>query len=715
MKLKSLFKGMVLSIPLLLTSCNDEESVDINSKCRIVISVDKFESTIPTRTNTDPDNGFLITWASGDVIGIFPREGYQEPFEIPAEQIGHESASFDGGYWAVKNGLQYNAYYPFDKRNFDSAEMKTKIPVTYIGQKQNGTSCDIGAFDYTYSDWGTATNGSIGFDFHHIGAIAVFSLEYPATTTYTKMTLTVDEALIPLEGSYDLTANDVSFVADENSKAESISLNLENCSGIAGETGIFYMMLPPMDLSNNTVTLSLTSTTGKICTYSIDKVLNTKKGKLYRRTGKPIKSNVEGTVDGWREEVSSYANGVAFVANAGELSSIIPDNEKHTITSLKIFGELNGTDIKFIRENMAKCYINNNTESFGTLKTLDLSEASIVEGGEAYYSSYTTENNVLGNSMFNGSATLESVILPKNITTIESKAFRNCSNLRCITIFENVKSIGANAFIDSNLSEITIPEGVETIESGAFCRCNLSEIIIPEGVKTIGDNAFYNIENLKTVSIPQSVTSIGENAFGYHRGIDVYIKDLRKFLEACISESTIFIPKNDGAYYRLFLNNVEVKDLIIPEGVTGIPYFARCSSFISVTLPEGAYCKIAGNFSECKNLEQAKFPNSYLIIPPGTFANSGLKTMTIGNNVTTIYYGAFSYCPLNAFYSYTQTPPILDCIPEGMNTSNMPTEIRYSFGGVNKDNATLYVPAGCKTAYESSDWAKYFGTIVEMN
>ena len=45
----------------------------------------------------------------------------------------------------------------------------------------------------------------------------------------------------------------------------------------------------------------------------------------------------------------------------------------------------------------------------------------------------------------------------------------------------------------------------------------------------------------------------------------------------------------------------------------------------------------------------------------------------------------------------------------------MPTEIRYSFGGVNKDNATLYVPAGCKTAYEVSDWAKYFGTIVEMN
>lgn len=683
---------MALSIPLLLTSCNDEEHTTIDNKCRVVCSVDKFESESLSRTNTEPENGFLITWASGDVIGIFPREGYQEPFEIPADQVGNKSASFDGGYWDVKDGLQYNAYYPFDKRNFDSAEMKTKIPVTYEGQKQNGTSCDIGAFDYTYSDWGTAVDGKIGFDFHHIGAIAAFSLEYPATTTYTQMTLSVDDALIPLEGSYDLTATDVSFVADESSKAKSITLALENCSGVAGETGVFYMMLPPMDLSNNVVTLSLTSSTGKTCTYSIEKALNAKKGKLYRRTGIPVKSNVEGTVDDWCEEVSTYANGVAFVANAGELSSIIPENEKHTITSLKIFGELNGTDIKFIRKNMVKC---GSTETFGALKILDLSEATIVEGGDAYYNSYTTENNVLGNRMFEGSATLESVILPKNITTIESYVF-----------------------FDSNLSEITIPESVETIESGAFCRCNLSEITIPEGVKTIGDNAFYNIENLKSVSIPQSVTSIGREAFGDHRGIDVYIKDLRKFLEACISENRIFTPKNDGAYYRLFLNNVEVKDLIIPEGVTRIPVLATCSSLTSVTVSEGNDCNYyAGIFQNCKNLKQAKFPNSCQVIPPQTFQGSGLTTMTIGNNVTTIWHGAFSCCPLNAFYSYTQTPPVIDCVTGLPDTaiSNMPTEIRHSFGGVNKDNATLYVPAGCKAAYEASDWAKYFGTIVEMN
>jgi hypothetical protein len=135
MNLKSLIKGMMLFIPLVLSSCNDEASTPFEDKCRIICSVDEFESANPSRTNTEPDNNFRITWASGDVIGIFPFEGYQEPFEIPVNQIGKESASFDGGYWSVKDGLQYNAYYPFDKRNFDSAEMKTRIPVTYIGQQ----------------------------------------------------------------------------------------------------------------------------------------------------------------------------------------------------------------------------------------------------------------------------------------------------------------------------------------------------------------------------------------------------------------------------------------------------------------------------------------------------------------------------------------------------------------------------------------------------
>lgn len=316
MNVKLLLKVWLCTIPFLLAACNGDESFSSDNKSKIVCSVDEFQSTDGSRTNTDPDNGFLITWASGDVIGIFPREGYQEPFAIPSNQVNQKNATFDGGYWALKKGLAYNAYYPFDKKNFDSADMKTKIPVTYIGQYQNGTSCNIGAFDYTYSDWKTVSDGAINFDFHHLGAIAVFSLPFPATTTYTKLTLSVDEALIPLKGTYDLTAEDVSIEPDKSSMSTSIDLDLNNCSGVAGKIGTFYMMLPPMDLSNKEVVISLISSAGTTCTYLIDKTLNAKKGRLYRRTGIPKDSKIEGTVDGWVEDEEDTTPYITFKADA---------------------------------------------------------------------------------------------------------------------------------------------------------------------------------------------------------------------------------------------------------------------------------------------------------------------------------------------------------------------------------------------------------------
>lgn len=69
---------------------------------------------------------------------------------------------------------------------------------------------------------------------------------------------------------------------------------------------------------------------------------------------------------------------------AGTLPDRIASSKKYKITNLKIVGEINGTDLKFIRE-MAGCDFNGK-ETDGKLSILDLSDAKIVEGGSAYYS-----------------------------------------------------------------------------------------------------------------------------------------------------------------------------------------------------------------------------------------------------------------------------------------------------------------------------------------
>ena len=85
---------------------------------------------------------------------------------------------------------------------------------------------------------------------------------------------------------------------------------------------------------------------------------------------------------------------------AGTLPDKISANEKNLITNLKIVGKINGTDLKFIREMAGRV---NEEKTDGKLSILDLSEAKIVAGGDAYFQSsknYYTSNDKLGNYVF---------------------------------------------------------------------------------------------------------------------------------------------------------------------------------------------------------------------------------------------------------------------------------------------------------------------------
>ena len=86
---------------------------------------------------------------------------------------------------------------------------------------------------------------------------------------------------------------------------------------------------------------------------------------------------------------------------AGTLPDKISANEKNLITNLKIVGKINGTDLKFIREMAGRV---NGEKTDGKLSILDLSEAKIVAGGDAYVNYYDskayTSNDKLGNYVF---------------------------------------------------------------------------------------------------------------------------------------------------------------------------------------------------------------------------------------------------------------------------------------------------------------------------
>ena len=147
---------------------------------------------------------------------------------------------------------------------------------------------------------------------------------------------------------------------------------------------------------------------------------------------------------------------------AGTLPDRIASSEKYKITNLKIIGEINGTDLRMIRE-MAGSNSNGNSTD-GKLSVLDLSEAKIVKGGDCYLNNgydYTS-NDVIGSRAFLGCSGLTSLTLPADITSIGDEAFQGCSGLTSIYVYaEKVPKIDSNAFkgVDAKKCTLYVPMG----------------------------------------------------------------------------------------------------------------------------------------------------------------------------------------------------------------------------------------------------------------
>lgn len=210
------------------------------------------------------ENGADFAWSENDTIGIFPNTGDQVSFAM-SEGAGTQTATFSGGGWALKSSATYSAYYPYDFYNRDM----TKIPVSYEGQTQNGNNNTdhIGAYDFMAASVATPSNGAVSFAMQHMGALVMLQTDLDEAKTLTSVTLSAEDTEFTTTGTMDLTATTPAISALTTS--ETLTIPLTNFQVAEDETTTIYFMLSSINLSDKTVSVTLSDEDGEYIKFEV--------------------------------------------------------------------------------------------------------------------------------------------------------------------------------------------------------------------------------------------------------------------------------------------------------------------------------------------------------------------------------------------------------------------------------------------------------------
>ena len=311
-------------------------------------------------------------------------------------------------------------------------------------------------------------------------------------------------------------------------------------------------------------------------------------------------------------------------------------------------------------------------------------QVGVGEGNSARWNDVAIDRN------YDGTITIPSAVSGYTVTTIGNGAFYYCQKLKAINIPTSVKTINFCAFNQcSELKELYIPASVESIDDYAFASCSgLEKIIvdaasafydsrnncnaiikktyndlilgckntvIPNTVKLISHGSFRGITDLQKIFIPASVTWVGGQAFN----------DSYNLTSIKVDESNPYLDSRDGcnAIIKKADNSLVVgcATTTIPESVTSIGYcaFGGQKLMESVTLPKSLAAIGERAFEACPALKKVV---AWMPVP-----------FAITDDVFTVRYGTFN------------------------------------------SEASLYVPKGTKSAYQSTEGWSLFTSVYEMN
>ena len=276
-----------------------------------------------------------------------------------------------------------------------------------------------------------------------------------------------------------------------------------------------------------------------------------------------------------------------YVSYPGELfySHMLTDEERQTITSLTLTGEIGEDDFQYMRDSLP------------VLASLDISQVALFYNNHPF--SYT----------FIGKSSLKYVKLPSSIVSIGEYAFHGCGLTSLdLSNCTNLRTIGNDAFSENKqLTEIKLPASITGI--GGFSDCNLTSLDLSHctNLKTI--SGFDGNSNLSAIKLPASITMI--------EGFD-----------KCSIKSLVLSQYTNLEKIRGFADNSNLSEIKLPASITEIGGFSDCN-LTSLDLSHCTNLETISGFANNSNLSEIKLPASITGI--GGFSDCNLTSLDLSH------------------------------------------------------------------------------------
>lgn len=175
-----------------------------------------------------------------------------------------------------------------------------------------------------------------------------------------------------------------------------------------------------------------------------------------------------------------------------------------------------------------------------------------------------------------------------------------------LTIPDDVKIIGKQAFEDAYVQEVILPAGLESIEDEAFKNSTIVKIDLTN-VKVMG-NRVFEFSELREITYSKYLDYVPEMCFKDSKLAEFKIPKQVTVLKDCCFESTNLktidlsgiTDLGDGIFFDCF----SLREIILPETITEIPvdFCRRCQCLEKINL---SHIKFIGRsaFSGCSNLD----------------------------------------------------------------------------------------------------------------